>query len=70
MAKKLIKWAKETGVSTLAIPAKVGQCRPCVFPVPDIEVHDVGRGPDDPEGKGVEDDEEQEGDERHHHEVS
>ena len=29
MDKKLIKWAKETGVSTLAIPAKVGQCRPC-----------------------------------------
>ena len=28
IAKKLIKWAKETGVSTLAIPAKVGQCRP------------------------------------------
>ena len=27
MAKKLIKWAKETGVSTLAIPAEVGQCR-------------------------------------------
>ena len=38
--------------------------------VPDIEVHHVGRGPDDPEGEGVEDDEEQEGDERHHHEVS
>ena len=31
MAKKLIKWAKETGVSTLAIPAKVGQCRPCRY---------------------------------------
>ena len=31
MAKKLIKWAKETGVSTLAIPAKVGQCRPCLI---------------------------------------
>ena len=31
MAKKLIKWAKETGVSTLAIPAKVGQCRPCQY---------------------------------------
>ena len=31
MAKKLIKWAKETGVSTLAIPAKVGQCCPWIF---------------------------------------
>ena len=29
MDKKLIKWVKRTGVSTLAIPAKVGQCRPC-----------------------------------------
>ena len=29
MDKKLIKWVKKTGVSTLAIPAKVGQCRPC-----------------------------------------
>ena len=28
MDKKLIKWVKITGVSTLAIPAKVGQCRP------------------------------------------
>ena len=28
MDKKLIKWVKRTGVSTLAIPAKVGQCRP------------------------------------------
>ena len=28
MAKKLIKWAKITGVSILAIPAKVRQCRP------------------------------------------
>ena len=28
IAKKLIKWAKETGISSLAIPAKVGQCRP------------------------------------------
>ena len=38
--------------------------------VPDIEVHHIGGGPDDPEGEGVEDDEEQEGDEGHHHEVS
>ena len=29
MAKKLMKQAKKTGVSILAIPAKVGQCRPC-----------------------------------------
>ena len=31
LAKKLMKWAKKTGVSILAIPAKVGQCRPCFF---------------------------------------
>ena len=28
MAKTLIKWAKETGVSTLAIPAKLGNAAP------------------------------------------
>ena len=30
MAKKPNKWAEKTGVCILAIPAKVGQCRPCV----------------------------------------
>ena len=37
MAKKLIKWAKETGVSTLAIPAKVGQCRPWWSEMPPLQ---------------------------------
>ena len=32
MAKKLMKWAKKTGVSILAIPVNVGQCRPWLLP--------------------------------------